>query len=86
LRRKLNLNGPLLVGTWAAAEWAIRFYARHGFRQVSVPEKEQLLKTYWRVPERQRESSVVLVRQVHDLPMHFSSGMPKAVASKCFRN
>jgi N-acetylglutamate synthase-like GNAT family acetyltransferase len=57
-----QINGPLLVGTWAAAEWAIRFYARHGFRQVSVPEKERFLKTYWRVPERQRESSVVLVR------------------------
>ncbi len=54
-------TGALLVGTWAAAEWAIRFYARHGFRQVSVPEKERLLQTYWRVPLRQRESSVVLV-------------------------
>src|ERR1700704_698512 len=39
-----QINGPLLVGTWAAAEWAIRFYARHGFRQVSVQEKERLLK------------------------------------------
>lgn len=55
-------TGPLLVGTWAAAEWAIRFYARHGFRQVSVPEKERLLKAYWRVPVRQQKSSVVLVR------------------------
>lgn len=58
-------TGPLLVGAWAAAEWAIRFYARRGFRQVSVPEKERLLKTYWRVPLRQQQSSVVLVRS-HD--------------------
>ncbi len=54
--------GPLLVGTWAAAVWAIRFYARRGFRQVSLPEKERLLQTYWRVPLRQQASSVVLVR------------------------
>ena len=25
----------MLVGTWAAAEWAIRFYRRHGFEPVS---------------------------------------------------
>ena len=55
-------TGPLLVGTWAMAEWAIRFYARHGFRQVPAAEKERLLKTYWRVPLHQQESSVVLVR------------------------
>lgn len=55
-------TGPLLVGTWAASEWAIRFYARHGFRQVSVSEKDQLLKTYWRISPRQRETSVVLKR------------------------
>ena len=55
-------TGPLLVGTWAAAEWAIRFYARHGFRLVSALEKERLLKTYWSVALRQQESSVVLVR------------------------
>jgi N-acetylglutamate synthase-like GNAT family acetyltransferase len=57
-----QISGPLLVGTWAAAEWAIHFYARHGFRQVSVLEKERLLQTYWSVPLRQQESSVVLVR------------------------
>ena len=55
-------TGPLLVGTWAAAEWAIRFYVRHGFRQVSVSEKDQLLKTYWRISPRQQETSVVLTR------------------------
>jgi GNAT superfamily N-acetyltransferase len=53
--------GPLLVGTWAAAEWAIRFYQRHGFRLVSPAEKDRLLRTYWSIPLRQKETSVVLV-------------------------
>ena len=55
-------NGPLLVGTWAAATWAIRFYERHGFRLVSDEEKDRLLETYWNIPLRQRELSVVLIR------------------------
>ena len=54
---------PLLVGTWAAATWAIRFYERHGFRLVGREEKDRLLDTYWSIPERQRETSVVLVHQ-----------------------
>jgi GNAT superfamily N-acetyltransferase len=52
----------MLVGTWAAADWAIRFYRRHGFKQVSPEQKDTLLKTYWRIPERQIETSVVLSR------------------------
>jgi N-acetylglutamate synthase-like GNAT family acetyltransferase len=52
---------PVLVGTWATAEWAIRFYRRHGFEQVSPEERTRLLKTYWSIPERQIETSVVLV-------------------------
>jgi GNAT superfamily N-acetyltransferase len=51
---------PLLVGTWAAAAWAIRFYERHGFEPVSVERKTSLLETYWSIPERQVETSVVL--------------------------
>jgi GNAT superfamily N-acetyltransferase len=51
---------PLLVGTWAAAEWAIRFYRRHGFELVSPERKAELLKQYWTIPERQIETSVVL--------------------------
>jgi GNAT superfamily N-acetyltransferase len=50
----------LLVGTWEAADWAIRFYERHGFEQVSPAQKTVLLKTYWNIPERQVETSVVL--------------------------
>jgi GNAT superfamily N-acetyltransferase len=50
----------VLVGTWAAADWAIRFYRRHGFELVSPEHKTALLKTYWAIPERQIETSVVL--------------------------
>lgn len=53
---------PLLVGTWAAAEWAIRFYERNGFRLVGPEEKDRLLSKYWSIPDRQRETSVVLVQ------------------------
>jgi GNAT superfamily N-acetyltransferase len=50
----------ILIGTWAAAEWAIRFYRRHGFDLVSTHDKAVLLKTYWAISERQIETSVVL--------------------------
>jgi GNAT superfamily N-acetyltransferase len=50
----------MLVGTWAAAEWAVAFYQRHGFALTSPERKTALLKTYWTVPERQIETSVVL--------------------------
>lgn len=51
---------PLLVGTWARASWAIEFYKKHGFRLVSEIEKNRLLRTYWSIPQRQVETSVVL--------------------------
>ena len=51
---------PVLVGTWAAATWAIRFYERHGFKQVTKETKDRLLRRYWSIPERQVETSVVL--------------------------
>ena len=51
---------PVLVGTWAAATWAIRFYEKHGFKQVTKETKDRLLRTYWSIPERQVETSVVL--------------------------
>ena len=56
-----RVTGPLLVGTWAAASWAIRFYERHGFQLASAGEKDRLLDTYWSIPARQKETSVVLV-------------------------
>jgi len=52
---------PVLVGTWAAATWAIRFYERHGFKLVTRETKDRLLRKYWSIPERQVETSVVLV-------------------------
>lgn len=51
---------PILVGTWAAAGWAVRFYEKKGFRLVPSEEKDRLLKKYWSVPDRQIEVSVVL--------------------------
>ena len=51
---------PILIGTWADAVWAIHFYEKHGFRMVGVAEKDRLLKKYWKISERQRETSVVL--------------------------
>ena len=54
---------PTLVGTWQAATWAVRFYERHGFKQVSWEEKERLLRKYWNIPERQTETSVVLANE-----------------------
>jgi GNAT superfamily N-acetyltransferase len=53
---------PMLVGTWAAADWAIRFYERHGFSRVAPDRIAPLLRTYWSIPERQIETSVVLAR------------------------
>ena len=57
---KQKISGPTLVGTWKAADWAVRFYEKHGFRLVGERQKEQLLRTYWKIPERQVETSVVL--------------------------
>ena len=53
-------NGAVLIGTWADAVWAIRFYERHGFQLVGSEEKDRLLEKYWSIPERQAETSVVL--------------------------
>jgi N-acetylglutamate synthase-like GNAT family acetyltransferase len=51
---------PILIGTWAAASWAIEFYKRNGFTVVPSAEKDHLLRTYWSIPARQVETSVVL--------------------------
>ena len=54
---------PILIGTWAGAVWAIRFYEKHGLRLVSPEEKDRLLEKYWSIPGRQVETSVVLADQ-----------------------
>jgi GNAT superfamily N-acetyltransferase len=51
---------PVLMGTWAAATWAVSFYQKHGFTLTTHAEKETLLRVYWNIPERQVETSVVL--------------------------
>lgn len=55
-----NAERPVLIGTWSAARWAIRFYEKHGFGLIEGTEKDRLLRTYWRIPERQVETSVVM--------------------------
>lgn len=56
--RRLVKTDRLLVGTWAANTWAISFYEKHGFKLL--PDKDELLMTYWSIPQRQIETSVVL--------------------------
>ena len=55
-----GVSSPMLVGTWAAAWWAVRFYEKHGFRLVTPADKDRLLNAYWTISERQVETSVVL--------------------------
>jgi len=56
----------ILIGTWAAATWAISFYQKNGYRLVSEDEKRCLLRRYWSIPERQVETSVVLEKRRQD--------------------
>jgi len=57
---RVQTSRPLLVGTWAAATWAVRFYEKYGFRLVTPGEKDALLKKYWKISDRQVQTSVVL--------------------------
>ncbi len=57
------VDKPLLIGTWAAASWAIDFYRRNGFTVVPSDDKDRLLRAYWSIPERQIETSVVLANR-----------------------
>ena len=57
--RRLS-SQPMLVGTWAAADWAIRFYRQHGYELVSTARKTSPLKTHGTIPDRQIETSVML--------------------------
>jgi GNAT superfamily N-acetyltransferase len=56
----LAATHQVYVGTWEAASWAVKFYEENGFEPVSTAEKNRLLRKYWKVPERQVETSVVL--------------------------
>jgi N-acetylglutamate synthase-like GNAT family acetyltransferase len=54
------VDKPILIGTWAMASWAIRFYQRNGFRVLEPAENDRVLRKYWSIPERQVATSVVL--------------------------
>jgi GNAT superfamily N-acetyltransferase len=72
LRHLLSLtHGPVLIGTWADARWAVHFYEKNGFTLVTEEEKNSLLKTYWSIPERQIETSVVMANNRYE---HRGSG------------
>jgi N-acetylglutamate synthase-like GNAT family acetyltransferase len=53
-------KAPILIGTWADAAWAIKFYEKNGFELVGPALKDRLLQQYWTVSQRQAEVSVVL--------------------------
>ena len=71
-------EGPLLIGTWRAANWAIAFYQRHGFELAPDETIAPLLKTYWSIPERQIETSVVLAS-----PALSITGADQLIATSC---
>ncbi len=58
----LTATPRLLVGMWADAAWAVRFYQRHGFSLL--PDGDDLLRTYWTIPARQRQASLVMGREI----------------------
>ena len=58
----LTTTPRLLVGMWADAAWAIRFYRNHGFSLL--PDGDRLLRTYWTIPACQREASLVMGREM----------------------
>ncbi len=59
-RLESTTRQPILIGTWAAATWAISFYERNGYTRVTDAEKSALLRKYWSISDRQIETSVVL--------------------------
>jgi GNAT superfamily N-acetyltransferase len=52
----------LLIGTWETATWAIVFYRKHGYE--FMPGKDELLREYWDIPDRQIETSCVLGKRM----------------------
>lgn len=64
LKHLLTLShGPILIGTWRDATWAVSFYEKHGFQMVSSSKKDRLLNQYWEISQEQTENSVVLADQ-----------------------
>jgi GNAT superfamily N-acetyltransferase len=67
-------NKPILIGTWADASWAIRFYQRNGYRILSRLEIDRLLTTYWSIPQRQVETSIVMASSKYNSANHVDAG------------
>ena len=86
---------PMLIGTWKAATWAVRFYEREGFRLVHGEDKDALLRRYWTVPDRQIDESVVLAdarwfsrMSSHEKPLDvvpYDPGWPAAFDAEAIR-
>jgi GNAT superfamily N-acetyltransferase len=70
---------PVVIGTWADATWAIRFYQKHGFQLVPSEQKARLIRRYWTIPERQIETSVVLVNSPQEAEPIADLTAPSAV-------
>jgi N-acetylglutamate synthase-like GNAT family acetyltransferase len=68
------VDKPILIGTWATATWAIEFYRRNGYSLVGSEEKDRLLRTYWSIPARQVETSVVLAKSRGHRPLGVQLG------------
>lgn len=60
----LDERKPILIGTWADARWAIDFYRKAGYTLLSTADKNAALKKYWRIPQRQIDTSVVLAKRL----------------------
>ena len=65
---QLVTTTEIMIGTWADASWAIRLYEKRGFKLTTPEEKDRLLRTYWNIPDRQIETSVVLKLKVSSKP------------------
>ena len=61
IERSVN-TGYLLIGTWQAATWAIAFYKKQGYQLME--NKDDLLRKYWDVPDRQIEESCVIGKRM----------------------
>jgi GNAT superfamily N-acetyltransferase len=69
---------PILIGTWADATWAIRFYEKNGYYLLSRSEAERLLQQYWNIPERQVVTSVVLANSTWERPTRRLEATPNS--------
>ena len=62
----------ILIGTWADATWAVRFYEGRDYTLVPRDAAARLLRRYWTISPRQVETSVVLAKPPIDV--HATAG------------